>query len=111
MTDIAIMNAGGVSVPIFTTYSENDYEYILNDCKPSLVFVSNQDQFNKIKKFINDDVKKIISFEKLDTDSFLIQEILNEEINKKIVNKDLKRICLHVLFIRQVHPEILKVLF
>ena len=72
MTDIAIMNAGGISVPIFTTYSANDYKYILNDCKPSLIFVSNQDQFNKIKKFINSDVRKIISFE-------------------KIVNKDLKR--------------------
>jgi len=91
MTDIAIMNAGGISVPIFTTYSANDYEYILNDCKPSLIFVSNQDQFNKIKKFINSDVKKIISFEKMDTDSLLIQEILNEKINEKIVNKDLKR--------------------
>ncbi len=91
MTDIAIMNAGGISVPIFTTYSANDYEYILNDCKPSLIFVSNQDQFNKIKKFINSDVKKIISFEKIDIDSLLIEEILNEEINKKIVNKDLKR--------------------
>ena len=33
MSDIAIMNAGGISVPIFTTYSTNDYEYILNDCK------------------------------------------------------------------------------
>ena len=52
MTDIAIMNAGGISVPIFTTYSANDYEYILNDCKPSLIFVSNQDHFNKIKKFL-----------------------------------------------------------
>ena len=91
MTDIAIMNAGGISVPIFTTYSANDYEYILNDCKPSLIFVSNQDQFNKIKKFINSDVKKIISFEKIDTDSLLIKEILDEEINEKIVNKDLKR--------------------
>ena len=91
MTDIAIMNAGGISVPIFTTYSANDYEYILNDCKPSLIFVSNQDQFNKIKKFINNDVKKIISFEEIDTNSLLIQEILNEEINEKIVNKDLKR--------------------
>ena len=91
MTDISIMNAGGISVPIFTTYSANDYEYILNDCKPSLIFVSNQDQFNKIKKFINSDVKKIISFEKIDTDSLLIQEILNEEINEKIINKDLKR--------------------
>jgi len=91
MTDIAIMNAGGISVPIFTTYSANDYEYILNDCKPSLIFVSNQDQFNKIKKFIKSDVKKIISFEKIDSESLLIEEILDEEINEKIVNKDLKR--------------------
>ena len=91
MTDIAIMNAGGISVPIFTTYSANDYEYILNDCKPSLIFVSNQDQFKKIKKFINKDVKKIISFEKIDTDSLLIEEILDEEINEKIVNKNLRR--------------------
>ncbi len=91
MTDIAIMNAGGISVPIFTTYSANDYEYILNDCKPTLIFVSNQNQFNKIKKFINNNVKKIISFEKIDIDSLSIQEILVEEINEKIVNKDLKR--------------------
>ncbi len=91
MTDIAIMNAGGISVPIFTTYSENDYEYILNDCKPSLIFVSNQDQFNKIKKFINHDIKKIISFEKIDIKSLLIQDILEENISEKIINKDLKR--------------------
>ena len=28
------MNAGGVTVPLFTTYSENDYEYIINNCEP-----------------------------------------------------------------------------
>ena len=77
MTDIAIMNAGGISVPIFTTYSASDYEYILNDCKPSIIIVSNQNQFNKIKKFINIDITKIISFEKIDTDSLLIKEIIN----------------------------------
>ena len=91
MADIAIMNAGGISVPIFTTYSENDYGYILNDCKPSLIFVSNQNQFNKIKKFINSDVKKIISFEKIDTESLIIKEILDEDIGEKIINRDLKR--------------------
>ena len=91
MTDIAIMNAGGISVPIFTTYSANDYKYILNDCKPSLIFVSNQDQFNKIKKFLNSNVKKIISFEKIDSESLLIKEILDEEINEKIENNNLKR--------------------
>ena len=91
MSDIAIMNAGGISVPIFTTYSASDYEYILNDCKPSIIFVSNQNQFNKIKKFINSDIKKIISFEKIDTNSLLINEIIEEEINEKIINKNLKR--------------------
>ena len=29
IADIAIMNAGGVTVPLFTTYSEKDYEYII----------------------------------------------------------------------------------
>ncbi|OUW60672.1 MAG: long-chain fatty acid--CoA ligase [Candidatus Pelagibacter sp. TMED203] len=91
MADISIMNAGGISVPIFTTYSANDYRYILNDCKPSLIIVSNQDQFKKIKKFINNDVKKIISFEKIEADSLLIEDILNENISEKVINKNLKR--------------------
>ena len=91
MIDISIMNAGGITVPIFTTYSSNDYKYILNDCKPSLIIVSNQEQFNKIKKFINNGVKNIISFEKIDTDCLLIQDILNEDNNKKIINYNLKR--------------------
>ncbi len=91
VSDIAIMNAGGISVPIFTTYSENDYEYILNDCKPSLIIVSNQNQFKKIKNFINPEVKKIISFEKIDTQSLLISDILNEKDFQKKINKNLKR--------------------
>ena len=90
VSDIAIMNAGGISVPIFTTYSENDYEYILNDCKPSLIIVSNQNQFKKIKNFINPEVIKIISFEKIDTQSLLISDILNGKDFQKEINKNLK---------------------
>ena len=52
ITDLAIMNAGGITVPIFTTYAERDYEYILKDCSPSLIIVSNDTQFEKIKKFV-----------------------------------------------------------
>ncbi len=91
MADISIMNAGGISVPIFTTYSASDYEYILNDCKPSLIIVSNQNQFNKIKKFLNKEVKKIISFEKIDTESLIITEIFKKENFEKIINKNLTR--------------------
>jgi len=91
VSDIAVMNAGGISVPIFTTYSESDYEYILNDCKPSLIIVSNQNQFKKIKKYINPEVKKIISFEKIESESLLISDILNEKKFQKKVNINLKR--------------------
>ena len=89
MIDLAVMNAGGLSVPIFTTYSKNDYEYILNDCRPSLIIVSNQDQFKKIENYINSD-QKIISFEEIDRESFLIKDILEEKYEKKI-NNNLKR--------------------
>ena len=91
MADLAIMNAGGISVPIFTTYSSNDYEYILNDCKPSLVIVSNDTQFKKIKKHVNLNEQKIISFEEIGADSLLIKNILNEENYKKKINNKLKR--------------------
>ena len=46
------MNAGGVTVPLFTTYSKNDYEYIIKDCEPKVCIVSNIDQFKKIKNYI-----------------------------------------------------------
>jgi long-chain acyl-CoA synthetase len=91
ISDIAVMNAGGISVPIFTTYSSTDYEYILKDCKPSLIIVSNDNQFRKIKKFINLDNQKIISFEKIEVESLLMQDILNENNHKEFFNTNLKR--------------------
>jgi len=91
ISDIAVMNAGGISVPIFTTYSSNDYEYILNDCKASLIIVSNDIQFQKIKKYINFDKQKIISFEKIEAESLLIENILNENNYKENINNNLKR--------------------
>jgi long-chain acyl-CoA synthetase len=91
ISDIAIMNAGGISVPIFTTYSSNDYEYILKDCKPSLIIVSNNDQFKKIKNYINLQVQKIISFEEIETESLLIKSILDEKIYEKKIKQSLKR--------------------
>ena len=50
ISDLSIMLAGGgITVPAYTTYVSRDYEYIINDCNPSIVIVSNDDQFNKIK--------------------------------------------------------------
>ena len=91
MSDIAIMNAGGISVPIFTTYSANDYEYILNDCKPSLIIVSDNNQFKKIKNYIDVKLQKIISFETIETKSLLVKNILDEKNYEKEINLSLKR--------------------
>ena len=91
ISDIAIMNAGGVSVPIFTTYSSSDYKFILNDCKPSLIIVSNQDQFKKIKNYINPEVRNVISFDGIESKSLLIKDILKETKYEKKINQNLNR--------------------
>ena len=62
ISDISIMNAGGVTVPLFTTYSEKDYEHIINDCKPKICIVSNEIQLKKIEKFITHETK-VLSIE------------------------------------------------
>ena len=54
ISDIAIMNTGGVTVPLFTTYSENDYEYIIKDCGPKVCIFSDLEQLKKIKNYITE---------------------------------------------------------
>jgi long-chain acyl-CoA synthetase len=46
--DMALSQAGMVHVPIYPTISEDDYTYILNNCEPRLVIVSDKTLFDKI---------------------------------------------------------------
>ncbi len=82
ITDLAIMNAGGVTVPLFTTYSEKDYEYIINDCKPKICIVSNNIQLKKIEKFISDDIK-VLSIEHIDDKIENLERIFDKNSRKK----------------------------
>ena len=88
ISDISIMNAGGVTVPLFTTYSEKDYEYIINDCKPKICIVSNETQLNKIKKFISDETK-VLSIENINERVENIENIFDEYSKKKKSDTDL----------------------
>ena len=101
ISDIAIMNAGGVTVPLFTTYSENDYAYIINDCAPKVCIVSNDIQLKKIKKFIKKDTI-LISIDGFDEEIECFEGIfnnvlldvknfvkLNNPYNKEIQRNDL----------------------
>ena len=81
ISDLSIMLSGSITVPAYTTYVEKDYEYIINDCQPKVLIVSNQDQFSKIENILknNNSIKKIISFEdiKIDKDKYLNFKNLN----------------------------------
>ncbi len=82
ISDISIMNAGGVTVPLFTTYSEKDYEYIINDCKPKICIVSNEIQLKKIQKFISDEIK-VLSIENINERVENIENIFEAFLEKK----------------------------
>ena len=99
ITDIAIMNAGGVTVPLFTTYSDKDYEYIINDCKPKVCIVSNYNQLKKVINYISKETK-VLSIEDLNQPIESFKDIsakyykqkistISEDYNKKINRKDL----------------------
>ena len=75
IADISIMNAGGITVPLFTTYSEQDYEYIMKDCKPKICIVSNDIQFKKLKKFISSEIK-VLSIENFNKEIESVNNIL-----------------------------------
>ncbi len=47
--DMGVSMAGLVHVPIYPTISLEEYEYILDDCKPMLIFVSDKALYDKIK--------------------------------------------------------------
>ena len=92
IVDLSIMLSDGITVPAYTTYAENDYKYIINDCAPSIVFVSNIEQFNKLKNIIKDKkfIKKIFSFEKLPNVEF---EYIN--LGDLIKNNNKKNLPIH----------------
>ena len=68
VSDLAIMLSGGITVPAYTTYTEEDYKYLIEDCEPSLVIVSNNELLKKLSNTINekDFIKKVITIDEVD---------------------------------------------
>lgn len=48
--DIGILQAGAIDVPMYPTASEEDYNYIFNDCEAKICFVSNVELYEKVKR-------------------------------------------------------------
>ncbi|MFD0761434.1 AMP-dependent synthetase/ligase [Lutibacter aestuarii] len=47
IADISIMSIRAVTIPIYATNSKNDVEYIINDAEVSLLFVGDQNEYDK----------------------------------------------------------------
>jgi len=75
ISDLSIMLAEGITVPAYTTYTERDYEYIIDDCTPTIIIVSDKIQYEKIKNIIPKKkfIKRVILFENI--------ENINREFN------------------------------
>jgi len=100
ISDIAVMLANGITVPAYTTYTENDYRYLIEDCQPSVIIVSNNEMHDKLKNIIEEKnfIKRVITFEKISSKNYknkyldfnsIIESNLSE--NDKIKNLNLKR--------------------
>ncbi len=100
ISDIAVMLAGGITVPAYTTYTEKDYKYIIEDCQPSVIIVSNNEIHDKLKNIIEEKsfVRKVITFDEIQKEDYkdkyldfnsIIKNDLQE--NDKIKNLNLER--------------------
>jgi len=70
ISDLAILATGAITVPNYTTYTQKDFEFVLNDCQPKGLVVSNSKLHKiiiKAAKKINFTFEFVISFEKLDS--------------------------------------------
>ena len=97
ISDLAIMLVKGVTVPAYTTYTERDYEYLIDNCEPSIIIISDEVQYKKVKNIIKKKtfIKKIFSFENFENDLEImcIKNIFEKKDykEKNFLNLEIKR--------------------
>ena len=100
ISDIAIMLAGGITVPAYTTYIEKDYEYLIEDSEPAIIIVSNNLMHEKLKHIIEKKtfIKKVITLDEIENVDYKNKYLSFKSINKnkleeseKIKNSNIKR--------------------
>tara|TARA_B100000963_G_scaffold227686_1_gene198585 strand:+ start:1942 stop:3630 length:1689 start_codon:yes stop_codon:yes gene_type:complete len=66
ISDLAILGVGAITVPNYTTYTQKDFEFVLKDCQPKGLIVSNIKLYKTIlgaAKKINFNFDFVIGFE------------------------------------------------
>ena len=91
MSDLSIMLSEGITVPAYSTYTERDYEYIIDDCTPTVLIISDKTQYLKVKNIVPKKkfIKKIIFFdtiEELDQERHVNINQIFENKNFSLIN-------------------------
>lgn len=65
--DTALLQIGGINVPIYPTISEEDYKYIFNHAEVEYCFLSDEELFAKVDHIKNDvpSLKDVFSFDEI----------------------------------------------
>ena len=86
ISDLSIMLSEAITVPAYTTYVERDYEYIIDDCTPTVLIISDKTQYLKVKNIIPKKkfIKKIIFFDVIEE----FEQELHVNINQIFANKN-----------------------
>ena len=86
ISDLSIMLSEGITVPAYTTYVERDYEYIIDDCTPTVLIISDKTQYLKVRNIIPKKkfIKKIIFFDVIEE----FDQELHVSINQIFANKN-----------------------
>ena len=89
LSDLAVLCSGGVNVPIYSTLKPDTIRYILEDCRPATIFVSNQEQAEKLQAIRNDlpFLNDIISYDQVDVPGIMTWDQLLR-IGRNLVEQD-----------------------
>lgn len=78
MLDMAIMQIGAISIPIYPTISQEDYRYILNHAEMKMIFIEGKDLRRKLEPVLPDvkTLKSIFVFDETDGDYKFLDQLI-----------------------------------
>lgn len=78
MLDMAIMQIGAISIPIYPTISQDDYRYILNHAEMKMIFIDGKDLRKKLEPVMPEvkTLKEIFLFDEEDGDYKYLDQLI-----------------------------------
>ncbi|RXK59420.1 long-chain fatty acid--CoA ligase [Lacibacter luteus] len=96
MLDLAVQKTGAVLVPIYPTLAVNELEFVLNDAAVKLVFVSDQDLYDKVQSIRS----KVQTVHAVFTFDYLQPSLHWKDILSKATENDFKTLAVSAQSIR-----------